>query len=44
MYVAQISDGEDYSRDEFYYLLFPLFYLPPLLQSMTDPPGKLIRR
>lgn len=26
MYEAQICDGEDYSRDEFYYLLFPLFH------------------
>lgn len=30
--------------DEFYYLLFPRFCSPPLLQSMIDPPGKLIRR
>lgn len=36
--------GEDYSRADIYYLLFPLFHLPPLLQSMIDPPGKLIRR
>lgn len=36
--------GEDYSRAEFYYLLFPLLDLPLLLQLLIDPPGKLIRR